>query len=54
MCSGMVKPEMFKMGYIIPINRSKGNLYMTKNSYRRITITYLIGKVLENGGWFTW
>ena len=40
-------PEMFKMGYITPIYKKQGKPLFDPNSYRRITITSLIGKVLE-------
>ena len=40
-------PEMFKMGYITPIYKKQGKPLYDPNSYRRITITSLIGKVLE-------
>ena len=40
-------PEMFKMGYITPINKKQGKPLYDPNSYRKITITSLIGKVLE-------
>ena len=45
-CYGKV-PEMFKMGYITPIYKKQGKPLYDPNSYRRITITSLIGKVLE-------
>ena len=37
-------PEMFKMGYITPIYKKQGKPLFDPNSYRRITITSLIGK----------
>ena len=40
-------PEMFKMGYITPIYKKQGKPLYDPNLYRRITITSLIGKVLE-------
>ncbi|MEW8548319.1 MAG: endonuclease/exonuclease/phosphatase family protein, partial [Candidatus Thiodiazotropha sp.] len=40
-------PEMFKMGFITPIYKKQGKPVQDPNSYRRITITNLIGKVLE-------
>ena len=40
-------PQMFKMGYITPIYKKQGKPLYDPNSYRRITITSLIGKVLE-------
>ena len=45
-CYGRV-PELFKMGYITPIYKKQGKLLYDPTSYRRITITSLIGKVLE-------
>ena len=39
-------PEMFKMGYITPIYKKQVKPLYDPNSYRRITITSLIGKVL--------
>ena len=39
--------EMFKLGYINPIYKEHGKPIHDPNSYRRITITSLIGKVLE-------
>ena len=38
---------MFKMGYITPIYKKQGKPLFDLYSYRRITITSLIGKVLE-------
>ena len=40
-------PEMFKLGYITPIYKKHGKPIHDPNSYRRITITSLIGKILE-------
>ena len=40
-------PEMFKLGFITPIYKKHGKPIHDPNSYRRITITSLIGKVLE-------
>ena len=39
--------EMFKMGYITPIYKKQWKPLYDPNSYRRITITSIIGKVLE-------
>ena len=41
-------PEMFKLGFITPIYKKHGKPIHDPNSYRRITITSLIGKVLES------
>ena len=38
---------MFKLGYITPIYKEHGKPIHDPNSYRRITITSLTGKVLE-------
>ena len=40
-------PEMFKLGYITPIYKKHGKPIHDPYSYRRITITSLIGKILE-------
>ena len=40
-------PEMFKLGYITPIYKKHGKPIHDPNSSRRITITNLIGKILE-------
>ena len=40
-------PQMFKLGYITPIYKKHGKHIHDPNSYRRITITSLIGKILE-------
>ena len=40
-------PEIFKLGYITPIYKKHGKPIHDPNSYRRITITSLIGKILE-------
>ena len=41
-------PEMFKLGYITPIYKKHGKPIHDPNSYMRITITSLIGKILKN------
>ena len=38
---------MFKLGYITPIYKKHSKPIHDPNSYRRITITSLIGKILE-------
>ena len=40
-------PEIFKLGYITPIYKKHGKPIHDPNSYSRITITSLIGKILE-------